>query len=61
MKVAHYRRRGTGATIASSRGSVPTFQSAKMLLRDDGSPAAHDQSTIAHWGRLSGEASSALA
>ena len=32
-------RRGAVATIVSSRGSIPSFQSAKMLVRDDGSIA----------------------
>ncbi len=32
-------RRGAVATIVNSRGSIPSFQSAKMLIRDDGSIA----------------------
>jgi xanthine dehydrogenase accessory factor len=32
-------RRGAVATIVNSRGSIPSFQSAKMLVRDDGSIA----------------------
>jgi xanthine dehydrogenase accessory factor len=30
-------RRGAGATIVTVRGSVPSFETAKMLIRDDGS------------------------
>src|SRR5437762_6114227 len=30
-------RRGAVATIVSVRGSVPSFRTAKMLVRDDGS------------------------
>ena len=32
-------RRGAVATIVNSRGSIPSFQSAKMLIRDDGTIA----------------------
>src|SRR5213595_1856841 len=32
-------RRGALATIVSARGSIPSFESAKMLVRDDGSIA----------------------
>ncbi|HEY1648473.1 MAG TPA: XdhC/CoxI family protein [Terracidiphilus sp.] len=32
-------RRGAVATIVNSRGSIPSFKSAKMLVRDDGSIA----------------------
>lgn len=32
-------RRGAVATIVSARGSIPSFKSAKMLIRDDGSIA----------------------
>src|SRR6202140_825968 len=32
-------RRGAVATIVNARGSIPSFQSAKMLVRDDGSIA----------------------
>ena len=32
-------RRGAVATIVNARGSIPSFQSAKMLIRDDGSIA----------------------
>src|SRR5580698_9812707 len=32
-------RRGAVATIVNVRGSIPSFQSAKMLIRDDGSIA----------------------
>src|SRR5881227_3210490 len=30
-------RRGALATIVSARGSIPSFETAKMLVRDDGS------------------------
>ena len=30
-------RRGAVATIVNVRGSIPSFQTAKMLVRDDGS------------------------
>ena len=30
-------RRGAVATIVNARGSIPSFQTAKMLVRDDGS------------------------
>jgi xanthine dehydrogenase accessory factor len=32
-------RRGAVATITNARGSIPSFQTAKMLIRDDGSIA----------------------
>ena len=32
-------RRGAVATITNARGSIPSFQTAKMLVRDDGSIA----------------------
>src|SRR3954452_5114737 len=32
-------RRGALATIVSARGSIPSFETAKMLVRDDGSIA----------------------
>jgi xanthine dehydrogenase accessory factor len=32
-------RRGALATIVHARGSIPSFESAKMLVRDDGSIA----------------------
>jgi len=32
-------RRGAVATIVNVRGSIPSFQTAKMLVRDDGSIA----------------------
>jgi hypothetical protein len=53
--------RGAVATIVNSSGSVPSLQRAKMLIRDDGSSPARDQSVIAHWGLLSGATNSALA
>ena len=31
------RRRGAVATIVNVRGSIPSFKTAKMLVRDDGS------------------------
>jgi len=30
-------RRGAVATIVSAHGSIPSFKTAKMLVRDDGS------------------------
>ena len=39
VKLQHEGRRGAVATIVNSRGSIPSFQSAKMLVRDDGSIA----------------------
>src|SRR6202044_433829 len=41
-EIVKLQRSGSGgavATIVSSRGSIPSFQSAKMLIRDDGSIA----------------------
>src|SRR5213082_1476502 len=37
VKLRDEGRRGALATIINVRGSIPSFQSAKMLVRDDGS------------------------
>lgn len=37
VKLRHEGRRGALATIINVRGSIPSFQTAKMLVRDDGS------------------------
>jgi xanthine dehydrogenase accessory factor len=37
VKLQREGRRGAVATIVNARGSIPSFQSAKMLVRDDGS------------------------
>ena len=37
VKLRQQGRRGTVATIVNSRGSIPSFKTAKMLVRDDGS------------------------
>ena len=39
VKLQRAGRRGAVATIVSARGSIPSFKSAKMLVRDDGSIA----------------------
>ncbi len=39
VKLQREGRCGAVATIVNSRGSIPSFQSAKMLIRDDGSIA----------------------
>jgi xanthine dehydrogenase accessory factor len=39
VKLQRSGSRGAVATIVNSRGSIPSFQSAKMLIRDDGSIA----------------------
>jgi xanthine dehydrogenase accessory factor len=39
VKLQREGRRGAVATIVNSRGSIPSFQSAKLLVRDDGSIA----------------------
>ena len=39
VKLQRQGHRGAVATIVNSRGSIPSFQSAKMLIRDDGSIA----------------------
>ncbi len=39
VKLQRGGRSGAVATIVNSRGSIPSFQSAKMLVRDDGSIA----------------------
>jgi len=39
VKLQREGRRGAMATIVNSRGSIPSFRSAKMLVRDDGSIA----------------------
>jgi xanthine dehydrogenase accessory factor len=39
VKLQRQGHRGAVATIVNSRGSIPSFQSAKMLVRDDGSIA----------------------
>jgi xanthine dehydrogenase accessory factor len=37
VKLRREGRRGAVATIVSVRGSIPSFRTAKMLVRDDGS------------------------
>ena len=37
VELRHQGRRGAVATIVSVRGSIPSFKTAKMLVRDDGS------------------------
>jgi xanthine dehydrogenase accessory factor len=37
VRLRHAGRRGAIATIVNVRGSVPSFETAKMLIRDDGS------------------------
>jgi xanthine dehydrogenase accessory factor len=37
VKLRREGRRGTLATIVNVRGSIPSFETAKMLIRDDGS------------------------
>src|SRR5713101_8001389 len=37
VKLRQQGRRGAVATIVNVRGSVPSFETAKMLIRDDGS------------------------
>jgi xanthine dehydrogenase accessory factor len=37
VKLRREGRRGTVATIVNARGSIPSFKTAKMLVRDDGS------------------------
>src|SRR6476469_4129855 len=37
VKLRRDGRRGAVATIVSARGSIPSFKTAKMLVRDDGS------------------------
>ncbi len=39
VKVQREGRKGAVATIVNARGSIPSFKSAKMLVRDDGSIA----------------------
>ena len=39
VKLRQQGRRGAIATIVSSQGSIPSFKTAKMLVRDDGSIA----------------------
>jgi len=39
VKLRHEGRRGAVATIVNVRGSIPSFETAKMLVRDDGSIA----------------------
>ncbi len=39
VKLRHQGRRGAVATIVNVRGSIPSFETAKMLVRDDGSIA----------------------
>src|ERR1700739_3252111 len=39
VELRRARRRGALATIVNARGSIPSFESAKMLVRDDGSIA----------------------
>ena len=37
VKLRREGRRGALATITSVRGSIPSYQTSKMLVRDDGS------------------------
>jgi len=37
VKLRRDGRRGAVATIVNVRGSIPSFKTAKMLVRDDGS------------------------
>jgi xanthine dehydrogenase accessory factor len=37
VKLRQQNRRGAVATITNARGSIPSFKTAKMLVRDDGS------------------------
>ena len=37
VELRRHGRRGAVATIVNVRGSIPSFQTAKMLVRDDGS------------------------
>jgi xanthine dehydrogenase accessory factor len=37
VKLRREKRKGAVATIVNVRGSIPSFQTAKMLIRDDGS------------------------
>jgi xanthine dehydrogenase accessory factor len=39
VRLRHEGRRGAVATIVNVRGSIPSFETAKMLVRDDGSIA----------------------
>ena len=39
VKLRQEGRRGAVATIVNVRGSIPSFETAKMLVRDDGSIA----------------------
>ena len=39
LRLRREGRRGAVATITNVRGSIPSFQTAKMLVRDDGSIA----------------------
>src|SRR5437870_12954597 len=39
VKLRQEGRRGAVATIVNVRGSIPSFKTAKMLVRDDGSIA----------------------
>jgi xanthine dehydrogenase accessory factor len=39
VELRHQGRRGAVATIVNVRGSIPSFRTAKMLVRDDGSIA----------------------
>ena len=37
VRLRQQGRRGAVATIVNVRGSIPSFETAKMLIRDDGS------------------------
>ena len=37
VKLRQHGRRGAVATIVNVHGSIPSFKTAKMLVRDDGS------------------------
>src|SRR5947207_13316357 len=37
VRLRHEGRKGAVATIVNVRGSIPSFETAKMLIRDDGS------------------------
>ena len=49
-------RRGAIATITNVRGSIPSFQTAKMLVRDDGSIAGHHRRRLRRSRGLAGGA-----
>ena len=58
VKLRQEGRRGAVATIVNVRGSIPSFETAKMLVRDDGSIVGTDRRRMRRGRSLAGRARS---